>query len=134
MHHFGVWRAKGHGSLFNSEDGPTLRQQLHLSVLQTTASSSTLMSDIQAGITDNVFSGRLHKSVTASDNNFSRDFFFDANKMLRYQGAKDCWARVCVPVKCREAVLRAAHGDSLLAGHPGVDRTFAAVSHAYYWT
>ena len=33
----------------------------------------------------------------------------------------------------REAVLRAAHGDSTLAGHPGIDRTTAAVSHAFYW-
>jgi len=30
-------------------------------------------------------------------------------------------------------VLRAAHGDSVLAGHPGIDRTIAAVSHSYYW-
>jgi len=34
---------------------------------------------------------------------------------------------------CRESVLRAAHGDSILAGHPGIDRTYAAVAYAYYW-
>jgi len=34
---------------------------------------------------------------------------------------------------CREAVLRAAHGDSALAGHPCVGRTSAAVAHSYYW-
>ena len=38
-----------------------------------------------------------------------------------------------VSLVCREAVLRAAHGDSTLAGHPGIDRTTAAVSHAFYW-
>ena len=134
LNHFGVWCGQGHGSLFNSEDGPTLRPPPLLSVLQTTASSSTLMSDIQKGILDDFFFGSLHKSVTSSDNNFFRDFFLDTNKILCYQRAEDVRARVCVPVNCREAVLRAAHGDSLLAGHPGVDRTFAAVSHNYYWT
>jgi len=34
---------------------------------------------------------------------------------------------------CREAVLRAAHGDSVLAGHAGVGRTSAAVAYSYYW-
>jgi len=29
--------------------------------------------------------------------------------------------------------LRAAHGDSILAGHPGIDHTYAAVAYAYYW-
>ena len=92
------------------------------------------MLDIQSGIADDVFFSSLHKSVTAFNNNFFRDFFLDANKMLCYQRAEDVRARVCVPVNCREAVLRAARGDSLLAGHLGVDRTFAAVSHNYYWT
>ena len=30
-------------------------------------------------------------------------------------------------------MLRAAHGDSVLAGHHGIHRTYAAVSYAYYW-
>ena len=134
LNHFGVWCGQGQGSLFNSDNGPSLRSPLPLSVLQTTASSSTLLSDIQAGIAGDVFFGGLHKSVTNSDNIFFRDFFLDANKMLCYQRAEDMRARVCVPVNCREAVLRAAHGDGLLAGHPGVDRRVAAVSHHYYWT
>jgi len=29
--------------------------------------------------------------------------------------------------------LRAAHGDGILAKHPGIDRTYAAVAYAYYW-
>jgi len=33
----------------------------------------------------------------------------------------------------REAVLCAAHGDNVLAGHPGIDQTYKAVSYAYYW-
>ena len=43
------------------------------------------------------------------------------------------WARFCLPGASREAVLRAAHGDIVLAGHPGIDQTYAAVSYAYYW-
>ena len=30
-------------------------------------------------------------------------------------------------------MLRAAHGESVLAGHPDIDHTYASVSHAYYW-
>ena len=33
---------------------------------------------------------------------------------------------------CQSA--KAPQGNSLLADYPGVDRTFAAVSHKYYWT
>ena len=29
--------------------------------------------------------------------------------------------------------MRAAHGGSVLAGHPGIDQTYAAVSYACYW-
>jgi len=46
---------------------------------------------------------------------------------------EDTRPRVCVPAVCREAVLCVAHGDSTLAGHPVIDRTTAAVSHAFYW-
>jgi len=31
------------------------------------------------------------------------------------------------------AVLRAAFGDSLLVGHPGIDRTTASITHSFYW-
>jgi len=63
----------------------------------------------------------------------SSDFFLDANKVLCYQRAEDVRARACVPAACRESVLRAVHGDSILAGHPGIDHTYAAVAYAYYW-
>ena len=59
--------------------------------------------------------------------------FFDSDKVLCYQRAEDSKPRVRVPTVCREAVLRAAHGDSVLAGHPSVGRTSAAVAHSYYW-
>jgi len=80
-------------------------------------------------ITDGFLSGVL-ESVKDSDNNFFRNFFLDSNDILCYQRPQDVRARVCVPGTSREAVLRAAHGDSVLAGHPGIDRTYAAVSYA----
>ena len=68
-----------------------------------------------------------------SDENLFRDFFLDVCGTLCYQRVEDAGPRVCVPAVCREAVLSAAHGDSTLAGHPGIDRTTAAVSHTFYW-
>jgi len=82
--------------------------------------------------TDSYLSGVL-QSVMDSDENLFRDFFLDVRETLCYQRVEDARPRVCVPAVCREAVLRAAHGDCKLAGHPGVDRTTAAVSHAFYW-
>ena len=67
------------------------------------------------------------------DNNLFRDFFLDVRETFCYQRVEDARPRVCVLAVCSEAVLHAAHGDSKLAGHPGVDRTTAAVSHAFYW-
>jgi len=82
--------------------------------------------------TDGFLSGVL-ESVKDSDDNFCRNFFLDAAGVLRYQRAQDVWARVFVPSACCEAVLRAAHGDSVLAGRPGIDHTYAAIAYAYYW-
>ena len=57
----------------------------------------------------------------------------DKNKMLCYRRAEDVRTRLCVPADCGEAVMRAAHGDSVLTGHPGIDRTYEPMSYAYYW-
>jgi len=84
--------------------------------------------------TDEFLSG-VFQSVRASDDSFFQNFFIDENKVLCYRRAADVRARICVPADCREAVLRAAHGDTVtgLTGYPGIDRTYAAVSYAYYW-
>jgi len=82
--------------------------------------------------TDGFLSGVL-ESVKDSDDNLFSNFFLDAAGVLWYQRAEDVRARVCVTSTCRETVLRAAHGDSVLAGHPGIDRTYAAIAYAYYW-
>jgi len=82
--------------------------------------------------TDGFLSGVL-ESVKDSDDNFFQNFFLDVNKVLCYQRAEDVRTRACVPAVCRESVLRTADGDSILAGHPGIDCTYAIASYAYYW-
>ena len=59
--------------------------------------------------------------------------FLDDNRVLCFRRTEDVVARVCVLAVSREVVLRSAHGDSLLAGHPGIDRTIASVAHSFYW-
>jgi len=82
--------------------------------------------------TDGILHGVL-ESVKDSDNNFFRNCFLDAAGVLCYQRAEDVHARVCVSGTCCETVLREVHGDSVLAGHPGIDHTYAAIAYAYYW-
>jgi len=100
--------------------------------LQSTTEQFSLTDDLKLAVpTDGFLSGVL-ESVKDSDNNFFRNFFLDFNNVLCYQRPEDVWARFCVSGASREAVLRAAHGDSILAGHPGIDQTYAAVTYAYY--
>jgi len=68
-----------------------------------------------------------------SDDNLFRDFFLDVRETLCYQPVEDACPRVCVPEVCQETVLLAAHGDSTIAVHPGIDQTTAAVSHTFYF-
>ncbi len=42
-------------------------------------------------------------------------------------------SKVCVPHVCRSAVLHTDHGDSVLADHPGMDRTAVSVTRSYWW-
>jgi hypothetical protein len=52
---------------------------------------------------------------------------------IQYQRSEDLMPRVCVPHVCRAVVLHTAHGDSVLAGHPGMERTVASVARSYWW-
>jgi len=129
----GVWQGVSGGTVFQADTGPILQGPHHLGVIQQSTGASNLITEIQkAVITDSHLSGLL-QSVMDSDDNLFRDFFLDVRETLCYQRVEDASPRVCVPAVCREAVLRAGHGDSTLAGHPGIDRTTAAVSHAFYW-
>ena len=86
----------------------------------------------QALEADSLF-GPVVSHVHESDHGWWRDFSLDATGLLSYQRPGDAQPRVCVPAKCREMVLRAAHGDSTLVGHPGIDRTSANVGRFFYW-
>ena len=94
-----------------------------------------LNSDIRKAVPKDTFFNKVSESVKAADDNYFRHFSFESDKILCYQRAEDSKPRVCVTTVCREAVLRAAHGDNVLARHPGVGRTSAAVTvaHSYYW-
>jgi len=119
--------------VFPATTGPILQGPHHLGVIQQSTGASNLITEIQKAVaTDSYLSGVL-QSVMDSDDNFFRDFFLDVRETLCYQQMDDTRPRVCVPAVCREAVLRAAHGDSKLAGHTDIDRTTAAVSHAFFW-
>ena len=110
-----------------------LEQEGLLAVLRSTSVQTSLKSDIRNAVPKDTFFNLVSESVKAAGDNYFRDFSFDSDKVLCYQRAEDSKPRVCVPAVCREAVLRAAHGDSVLAGHPSVGRTSAAVAHSYYW-
>ena len=136
--YFGVWCSSTHSTIFNVDHSPSVGSQA-LCALKTTSLDPdlpvipTLLHDIRANTSDDAFLGDVLQAVLDSDDNFYRDFFLDDNRVLCFRRAEDVVARVCVPAVSREAVLRSAHGDSILAGHPGVDRTIAAVAHSFYW-
>jgi len=90
---------------------------------------STLLHDIRAAVPDDAFLGDVLQAALDSDDNFYREFFVDDNQLLCFRRSEDVVPRVCVPAQCKGAALRAAHGDSLLAGHPGIDRTMASIAH-----
>ena len=130
---FGVWCSSDDSAIFSTACGPVLEQEGLLAVLRSASVQTSLKSDIRKAVPKDTFFKLVSESVKAAGDNCFRDFFFDSDKVLCYQRAKDSKPRVCVPAVCREAVLRAAHGDCVLAGHPGVGRTSAAVAHSHYW-
>jgi len=130
---FGVWQGVIRGTVYQATTAPILQGPHHLGVIQQLTGTSNLITEIQKAVTTDSYLSGVLQSVMDSDDNFFRDFFLDAREKLCYQRMEDTRPQVCVPTVCREAVLRVAHGDSTLAGHPGIDRTTAAVSHAFYW-
>jgi len=128
---FGVWCRLDDNAIFSTACGPVIEQDGLLAVLRSASVQTPLKSDIQAAVPQNPFLKQASASVKAAGDNYFRDFFFDSDKVLCYQRAEDSKSRVCAPTVCRVAVLRAAHGDSVLAGLPSVVRTFAAVAHSY---
>jgi len=101
-------------------------------VLGSTTAQIGLVKELTVAVSKDGFLSGVLKSVNNSNDNFFRNLFLDAAGVLCYQWAEDVRSRVCVPSTCREVVLRAAHCDSVLAGHPGIDHMYAAISYAYY--
>jgi len=132
--HFRVWCQQDEGAVFSANTGPILQFGGNLLVLGSTTAQVVLIKKLTAAVSTDDFLSSVMKSVKDSDDNFSRDSFLDATGVLCYQRAEDVRARVCVPNTCWEAVLRLAHGDSVLSGHLGIDHTYAAIAYAYYWT
>ena len=117
-------------TVFLADTGPILQGPHHSEVIEQSTGASDLITEIQKAVTTDSYLSGVLQSVMDSDDNLFQDFFLDVRETLCYQRVEDARPRVCVPAVCQEAVLRAAHGDSTLSG---IDRTTAAVSHAFYW-
>jgi len=130
---FGVWCSSDDIAIFSTACRPVLEQEGLLAVLRSASVQTSSKSDIRKAVPTDTFFKLVSESVKAAGDNYFRDFFFDSNKVLCYQRAEDSKPRLCVSAVCKQAVLRAVHGGSVLARHPGVGRTSAAVAHSYYW-
>ena len=133
--HFGVWGSGRNSTIFKVSNSPSVGNQT-VCVLKGTWPSkdlphvSTLLHDFRAAVPDDAFLGDVLQAIltqmTISIGTFSSMtttfFVFVEVKM---------WCPESVYLQ--GAVLRAAHGDSLLAGHPGIDRTTASIAHSFYW-
>ena len=112
---FGVWQGVSGGTVFLADTGLVLQGLHHLGVIQQSTSASNLITEIQKAVIKDSYLSRVLQLVMDSDNKLFRDFSLDVQReTLCYQRVEDAHPRVCVPAKCREAVLRAAHEDSTL--------------------
>jgi hypothetical protein len=103
------------------------------SVLPDVRVSSSLLDEIAMATSADDFLSKVLGRVQESDTGFWRDFSLGVGGVLQYQRPEDLMSRVCVPHICRSTVLHTAHGDSVLAGHPGMERTAASVARSYWW-
>jgi len=136
--HFGGWSSGRNSTIFKIGNSPSVGNQTVCALKGTPPSQDlpgvfTLLHNIRAAVPDDAFLGDVLQAVIDSDDNFYREFFVDDNHLLCFRRSEGVVPRVCVPAQCKGAVLRAAHGDSLLAGHPGIDRTTASIAHSFYW-
>ncbi len=104
-----------------------------LSVLPDVLVSSSLLDEIPLATSADAFLSKVLCRVQESDTGSWRDFSLGGGGVIQYQRSEDLMPHVCVPHVCRAAVLHTAHGDSVLAGHPGMERTAASVARSYWW-
>jgi len=136
--HFGVWSSGRNSTIFKIGNSPSVGNQTVCALKGTPSSKdlprvSTLLHNIRAAVPDDAFLGDVIQVVLDSDDNFYLEFFVDDNHLLCFLRTEDVVPRVCVPTQCKGAVLRAAHSDSLLAGHLGIDHTTVCITHSFYW-
>jgi hypothetical protein len=91
------------------------------SVLPDVRVSSSLLDEIALATSADAFLSKVLGRVQESDTVSWRDFSLGVEGVLQYQRPEDLMPRVCVPHICRSTVLHTGHGDSVLAGHPGMD-------------
>jgi hypothetical protein len=104
-----------------------------LSVLTDVLVSSSLLDEVVMATSADVFLSKVLCRVQESDTGSWRDFSLGVGGVIQYQRSEDLMPRVCVPHVCRATVLHTSHGDSVLAGHPGMERTAASVARSYWW-
>ena len=125
-----VW---GRSAVAALTDAGVVSSSSGLSVLSEVLVSSSLLDEIASATTADAFLSKVLCRVQESDTGSWRDFSLGVGGVIQYQRPEDLRPRVCVPHVCRSAVLHTAHGDSVLAGHPGMERTAASVSRSYWW-
>jgi hypothetical protein len=103
-----------------------------LMMVSTTMSGSSLLINVSTGVKDDSFLARVTHMVTESDDGRWRVFFRAPDSTLRYHREGDETARICVSSKCRGDVIRVTHGEDLLTGHPGIDRTLMEFPRYWY--
>jgi hypothetical protein len=105
-----------------------------LSVLPDVLVSFSLLDEIALATSADDFLSKVLGRVQESDTGTWRDFSLGVGGVIQYQRPEDLMSRVCVPHVCRSAVLHTTHGDSVLAGHPGMERTTTSVARSYWWS
>ena len=123
----------GRSSVSALTDAGVISSAQGLSVLTDVLVSSSLLDEIAMATSADAFLSKVLCRVQESDTGSWRDFSLGVGGVIQYQRSEDLMPRVCVPHVCRAAVLHTAHGDSVLAGHPGMERTVASVARSYWW-
>jgi hypothetical protein len=129
-HEASVW---GRSSVAALTDAGVISSRYGLSVLPDVLVNSSLLDEIALTISVDAFLSKVLGRLQESDTGAWRDFSLGVGGVIQYQRPEDLMSRVCVTHVCRSAVLHTVHGDSVLAGHPGMERTAASVARSYWW-
>jgi hypothetical protein len=129
-HEASVW---DRSSVATLTDAGVISSRYGLSVLSDVLVRSSLLDENARTISADSFLSKVLGRLQESDTGALRDFSLGVGGVIQYQRPEDLMSRVCVLHVCRSVVLHAAHGDSVLADHPGMERTAASVARSYWW-